>query len=379
LQGLLGGTPNLVRTQKSFDPLLVIVTILLLSIGVVMVHSASAVVSMEKFHDPFGYAKRQLIWALIGIVAMFWLSRFDYHRLRPLAPKIAVVSFLFLAVVLIPGIGTIRGGSRAWLGIGSFGIQPSEFAKLGLVIFLAHFLADAGERIESFRKGLLPPLFLALVAIGLIMLEPDLGQSVVIMGTTVILLFAAGMRMSHLFGLAGAGALGFGVLIAMAPYRLERVVSFLDPWKDPLDSGYQIIQSLYALGSGGVLGLGLGQSRQKYLYLPEPQTDFIYSILGEELGYLGAASVLLLFAVLVWRGFRTAIYAKDTFGSLLAVGITGMIAVQVLINIGVVTGSIPATGITLPLISYGGSSLTLMLTGIGILLNISRQAVYPAK
>ncbi len=367
------------RTGKSFDPLLVIVTVVLLCIGVVMVHSASAVVSMQKFHDPFGYAKRQLLWAALGIGAMFWLSRFDYHRLRPLAPKIAVVSFLFLAIVLIPGIGTIRGGSRAWLGIGSFGIQPSEFAKLGLVIFLAHFLSDAGDRMQSFRKGLLPPLFLALVAIGLIMLEPDLGQSVVIMGTTVILLFAAGMRMSHLFGLAGAGALGFGVLIAIAPYRLERVVSFLDPWKDPLDSGYQIIQSLYALGSGGVLGLGLGQSRQKYLYLPEPQTDFIYSILGEELGYLGAVSVLFLFAVLVWRGFRTAIYAKDTFGSLLAVGITGMIAVQVLINIGVVTGSIPATGITLPLISYGGSSLTLMLTGIGILLNISRQAVYPAK
>lgn len=369
----------MVRTRNSFDPLLVIVTILLLSIGVVMVHSASAVVSMQQFHDPLGYAKRQLIWAAIGIGAMFWLSRFDYHRLRPLASKIAVVSFLFLAIVLIPGIGTIRGGSRAWLGIGSFGIQPSEFAKLGLVIFLAHFLADAGERMQSFRKGLLPPLSLALVAIGLIMLEPDLGQSVVVMGTTVILLFAAGMRISHLLGLAGAGSLGFGVLIAIAPYRLERVVSFLDPWKDPLGSGYQIIQSLYALGSGGVLGLGLGQSRQKYLYLPEPQTDFIYSILGEELGYLGAVSVLLLFAVLVWRGFRTAIYAKDTFGSLLAVGISGMIAVQVLINIGVVTGSIPATGITLPLISYGGSSLTLMLTGVGILLNISRQAVYPAK
>ncbi len=369
----------MVRTRDSFDLLLVIVTIILLIIGAVMVHSASAVVSMQKFHDPFGYVKRQLVWAILGIGLMFWLSRVDYHHLRRLAPKIAVISFVFLAIVLIPGIGTVRGGSRAWLGIGSFGIQPSEFAKLGLVIFLAHFLADAGERMQSFRKGLMPPLLLALVGISLIMLEPDLGQSVVIMGTTVILLFAAGARWSHLGGLAGAGLFGVGVLIAMAPYRLIRVVSFLDPWKDPLKSGYQIIQSLYALGSGGVLGLGLGNSRQKYLYLPEPQTDFVYSILGEELGFLGAASVLLLFAVVIWRGFRTAIYAKDAFGSLLAVGITGMISVQVLINIGVVTGSIPATGITLPLISYGGSSLTLMLSGIGILLNISRQAVFPAR
>ncbi len=375
----LGGKFDLSRTRESFDPTLVVVTVLLLTIGIVMVHSASAVVSMEKFHDSFGYAKRQLIWAFIGVLAMLWLSRMDYHRLRALAPKITVVSFAFLTAVLIPGIGTVRGGSRAWLGIGSFGIQPSEFAKLCLIIFLAHFLADAGERMQSFYKGLLPPLLLAVFAILLVMLEPDLGQSVVIMGATVILLFAAGARLSHLSGLAGVGLLGFGVLIAMAPYRLERVVSFLDPWKDPLKSGYQIIQSLYALGSGGVLGLGIGQSRQKYLYLPEPQTDFVYSILGEELGFLGAVSVLLLFSVLVWRGFRIAIYAKDAFGALLAAGITGMIAVQVLINVGVVTGSIPATGITLPFISYGGSSLTLMLSGIGIVLSVSRQATFPAK
>ncbi|MDQ0190969.1 stage V sporulation protein E [Alicyclobacillus cycloheptanicus] len=364
----------MVRTKVSFDPVLFIVTLILLCIGVVMVHSASSVISLQKFDDPFYYAKRQLLWASLGICGMLIMANYDYHKLRKWAPRIAIASFVFLAIVLIPGVGSNRGGSQAWLGIGSFGIQPSEFAKLGLIVFLAHYLADAGDRMHSFRRGFLPPLMLSLTAVGLIMLEPDLGQSVVIMGTTIVMLFAAGAQVKHLAGLAGLGLAGFAGLVAAAPYRINRIVAFLDPWKDPLGKGYQIIQSLYALGSGGVLGLGLGNSRQKYLYLPEPQTDFVYSIIGEELGLLGAATVLLLFCVLVWRGFRTAIFAPDEFGSLLAVGITGMIGVQVLINVGVVTGSIPATGITLPLISYGGSSLTLMLTGIGILLNISRQA-----
>lgn len=367
------------RTSDSLDRTIVLVTLLLLSLGIMMVHSASSVVSAAKFHDPFFYAKRQLLWALLGIAAMFWLSDFDYHRLRSLAPKIAVLSFVFLGAVLIPGIGAVRGGSRAWLGIGSFGIQPSEFAKLALILFLAHLLTDYGDRMSSFRRGLLPPLLIALMAVGLIMLEPDLGQSVVIMGTAILMLFVAGARMRHLGMLGGAGLAAFAGLVAAAPYRLDRVTAFLDPWKYPLKEGYQIIQSLYAIGSGGLLGLGLGNSHQKFLYLPEPQTDFIFSILGEELGFLGALTVLFLFGILVWRGFRIALYATDIFGTLLATGITSMVAVQVLINIGVVTGSIPATGITLPLLSYGGSSLTLMLTAIGILLNISRQAVYPAK
>lgn len=371
---LYKGATSLLRTRHSFDMVIFIVTLLLLCIGVVMVHSASSVISLNRFHDAFYFSKRQLLWALLGVASMLWMANVDYHKLRKYAPGIAVACFIFLTVVLIPGIGTIRGGSRAWLGIGTFGIQPSEFAKLGLILFLAHFLADAKDRMESFRKGFLPPLMLSLLAVGLIMLEPDLGQSVVIMGTTVILMFAAGTRTRHLALLGGLGLVGFSGLVATAPYRLQRVLTFLDPWKDPLKHGYQIIQSLYALGSGGLLGLGLGQSRQKYLYLPEPQTDFIFSILGEELGFLGAAMILILFAVLVWRGFRCALAAEDEFGSLLAVGITGMIAVQVLINIGVVTSSIPATGITLPFISYGGSSLTLMLTGVGILLNISRHS-----
>lgn len=367
------------RTHDGMDWVLVCITLVLLGIGLVMVHSASSVISAQRFGDAFFYVKRQLLWALLGLGAMAWTANVDYHQWRRWAPHLIVVSFLFLAVVLIPGIGQNRGGSRAWLGIGSFGIQPSEFAKLALILFLAHNLEHNKGRLQSFWRGFLPPLAMALVVVGLIMLEPDLGQSVVIVGTAVLLLFAAGARLRHLGVLAGMGALGFAGLVAMAPYRMMRIVAFLDPWKDPLGKGYQIIQSLYALGSGGLLGLGLGNSHQKYLYLPEPQTDFVFSILGEELGFLGAAAVLALFASLVWRGYRTALYAPDAYGSLLSAGITGMIAVQILINVGVVTGSIPATGITLPFISFGGSSLTLMLTAVGILLNVSKQSVFSVR
>lgn len=362
-------------SRQSFDLFIVGVILLLLTFGIMMVHSASSVVSMQKFGDGYYFAKRQLIWAIVGVLAMFWFSRMDYHEWRKHAPKLAIASFAMLVLVLI--IGVNRGGSKAWLGFGSLGIQPSEFAKLGLIIYLAHLLCDAGDRMQSFWRGFIPPLGLSVVAVGLIMLEPDLGQSVVIMGTTLLMMFAAGTRLSHLGSFFGVGLVAFGGLVAAAPYRMDRITAFLDPWKHPLDQGYQIIQSLYALGSGGILGLGLGNSRQKFLYLPEPQTDFIFSIIGEELGFLGGLCILLLFAVLVWRGVRTSIYAPDEFGSLLGIGITGMIAVQVLINIGVVTGSIPATGITLPFISYGGSSLTLMLSGVGILLNISKQSVFP--
>jgi cell division protein FtsW len=359
---------------KSYpDTLIILSTLLLLGIGVVIVYSASAVLSAQKFDDQFFYAKRQLMWAVLGIISMFVMMNYDYHKLRRVAKPLLLICFLFVIAVAIPGIGSVRGGSRAWLGIGSFGIQPSEFAKLGIIIFFAYMLERTQDRISQFKRGLLPPLAIVVSAVGLIMLEPDLGQSVVLMGTAIIIIFAAGARVGHLLGLASLAIPAFVGLVVVAPYRLKRIFAFMDPWAYELDAGYHIIQSLYALGPGGLMGLGLGRSRQKFLYLPEPQTDFVFSILAEELGFIGGATVLLLFLLLVWRGLRTAITAPDTFGSLLAVGITGMIAVQVVINIGVVTGSMPVTGITLPLISYGGSSLTLMLTGIGILLNISRQ------
>lgn len=361
--------------KRSLPDLLIIGSVLfILGIGVVMVYSASAVAAFHDYGDSFYFVKRQLLFAGLGLIAMFITMNTDYWFWKKHARYVLIGCFVLLVIVLIPGIGNIRGGARSWLGISSFGIQPSEFTKLGLILFLAKLLSDESVNITKFTKGLLPPLMLMGAAFGLIMLQPDLGTGVVLVGSSIIVIFAAGARLRHLFGLAGVGLAGFVGLIAAAPYRLQRITAFLDPWQDPLGAGYQIIQSLYAIGPGGLVGLGLGMSRQKYNYLPEPQTDFIFSILAEELGFIGGAALLCLFLLLVWRGLRVAITVQDTFGSLLAAGIVGMIAVQVVINIGVVIGMFPVTGITLPLVSYGGSSLTLMLTALGILLNISRYA-----
>lgn len=362
------------QRRKSPDLILLTAALLLLTIGVLMVYSASAVLSFHDFGDRLYYTKRQLLFALLGIGGMYVTSRVDYAVWAKWSKLLLFACFGLLLLVLIPGIGVVRGGARSWLGIGSFGIQPSEFMKLGLLLFLSKLLAEGRFPLQRFWKGLMPPLLLTLTAFGLIMLQPDLGTGVVLFGAALMVIYTAGARMLHLGLLGLGGVAGFVGLILAAPYRLKRIVGFLDPWSDPLGTGYQIIQSLYAIGPGGLAGLGFNHSLQKHSYLPEPQTDFIFSIIGEELGFIGGAFVLALFAVLVWRGIRTSMSAPDPFGCLLAIGITGMIAVQVMINIGVVIGLFPVTGITLPLISYGGSSLTLMLTAIGILLSISRQA-----
>jgi cell division protein FtsW len=362
------------KVRSAPDVYILLATLGLLGIGVVMVYSASAVLAFHEFGDSFYYLKRQLIFAGLGLVAMYFTMNLDYWVLKKYANVGLIVCFALLIIVLIPGIGVVRGGARSWLGIGSFGIQPSEFMKLAMVIFMAKLMSEQQARLASFVNGLLPPLGLLGLAFGLIMLQPDLGTGAVLVGASLIVLFTAGARISHLAYLGLIGIAGFVGLILTAPYRLKRIAGFLDPWSDPLGTGYQIIQSLYAIGPGGLIGLGLGASRQKHAYLPEPQTDFIFAIVAEELGFIGGALVLLLFLLLVWRGMRTAITAPDSFGSLLAVGIIGIFAVQVFINIGVVIGMLPVTGITLPLISAGGSSLTLLLTAIGILLNISRYS-----
>jgi cell division protein FtsW len=364
----------MVKARSAPDIWIIISTLLLLTIGVIMVYSASAVLAFREFGDWFYYLKRQLLFAVLGIVAMFFTMNVDYWVWKKYAKIGLIVCFAMLIIVLIPGLGVVRGGARSWLGIGSFGIQPSEFMKMGMILFLSKLLSEHQAKITLFTKGLLPPLGIMGLAFGLIMLQPDLGTGAVLVGASLLVIFTAGARVLHLSYLGMIGVAGFIGLIIAAPYRLQRITAFLDPWQDPLGAGYQSIQSLYAIGPGGLVGLGLGMSRQKYSYLPEPQTDFIFSIIAEELGFIGGAVVLLLFTVLVWRGMRTAITAPDTFGSLVAVGIIGMIAVQVIINIGVVIGMFPVTGITLPLISAGGSSLTLMLTSIGILLNISRYS-----
>ncbi|MGE5586840.1 MAG: stage V sporulation protein E [Clostridia bacterium] len=360
--------------KHSPDVMIFLVTLALLSLGVVMVFSASSVSAYEIFRDTYYFIKRQLAWAVVGLAAMCVAMEIDYRVWKKLAWPALLLSLVLLVAVLIPGVGVMIRGSRRWLGVGSLTFQPSEVAKIVMVFFMASFLSDRSARIHRFVEGLLPPLVVLGVVFGLIMLEPDLGTAGTIVGITVLMLFAAGASMSHL---AALGATGIPALVAAAmaaPYRVRRFLAFLHPWEDPLGSGFHIIQSLLALGSGGLFGVGLGRSRQKFLYLPMQHTDFIFAIIGEELGFVGATAVVMLYFLLAWRGLRVAIGAPDSFGSLLAVGITTMIVFQAAMNIGVVSGTLPITGITLPLISFGGSSLVTTLAAIGVLLNISKYS-----
>ncbi|WP_197025072.1 stage V sporulation protein E [Paucisalibacillus sp. EB02] len=356
------------------DYILLTVILLLLLIGMVMVYSSSYIWAEYKYADSLYFVKRQLLFAGVGVAGMFFFMYIPYSNWAKYAKAILLVCFGLLLIVLIPGVGLTRGGAQSWIGIGAFSIQPSEFMKLGLIIFLAVFLSANQKYITSFRKGFFPALLLVFTAFGLIMLQPDLGTGMVLILTCMIMIFVSGARISHFIGLALLGLVGFALLIISAPYRISRITAFLNPWEDPLGDGFQIIQSLYAIGPGGLMGVGLGNSLQKYFYLPEPQTDFIFAILGEELGFIGGTLLLLLFILLFWRGIRVALEAPDSFGRFLALGIVSMLTVQVMINISVVIGLIPVTGITLPFLSYGGSSLTLTLCSVGILLNISRNA-----
>ncbi|MBM7571735.1 cell division protein FtsW [Aquibacillus albus] len=362
------------NSKHAPDMLLTLTIFALLIVGIVMVYSASAIWANYKFGDSFYFAKRQLLFAGVGIIAMFFIMNIPYLTWRKYAKPILIVCFILLIAVLIPGVGMVRGGARSWIGVGAFSIQPAEFMKLGLIIFLSAYLSANQKYITSFKKGFLPALLLIFVAFGLIMLQPDLGTGAVLVLTCMVMIFIAGARISHFIGLGILGMIGFLGLIISAPYRIDRITAFLNPWEDPLGDGFQIIQSLYAIGPGGLMGMGLGQSLQKFYYLPEPHNDFIFAILAEELGFIGGTFVLLLFLLLLWRGIRISLAAPDTYGSLLGLGIIGMISLQVMINISVVIGLIPVTGITLPFLSYGGSSLTLILCSIGIVLNISKYA-----
>lgn len=365
------------KSKTTPDFLLILTTLTLLAVGLIMVYSASAAwASFKHDGDSFYFLKRQLLFAGLGVIVMFIMMNIEYWVLRKWAKVGLLICFILLAIVLIPGIGETHGGASSWLGIGAFSIQPSEFMKIAMILFLAKYLSENQKKITSFIKGMLPSLLFVIIAFGMIMLQPDLGTGVVLVATCVVMIYVAGARISHFAALGFVGIAGLAGLILSAPYRLARITSFLDPWSDPQRTGFQIIQSLFAIGPGGLLGFGLGHSRQKFQYLPEPQTDFIFAILSEELGFIGAIAVLALFCLLLWRGIRIALSAPDLFGSLLAVGVIGMVAIQVMINIAVVTGLMPVTGITLPFLSYGGSSLTLTLVSIGILLNISRYTKY---
>jgi cell division protein FtsW len=354
-------------------PLLVAV-LALVAIGVVMVYSASSVRSYLASSDPAAQGLQQAIWAVLGLAAMLLASRLDFRLLRYLAIPLFLVTFVLLVAVLIPGIGTEAFGSRRWIllpGMGTF--QPAEVAKLAICIYLAHWLDRRGRKAHSFWDGFVP--FGLLVAPGflLIALEPDLGTAGVYALTAFAIFFMAGANLVYL-GAIGSAVVGSAVLmISSTPYQLERVQTFLDPFRDPLDKGYNTIQGLFALAMGGLMGQGLGASKLKYLYLPAPSTDFIFAIIGEEWGIIGTLTVLILFVLVAYHGYRIAVHAPDTFSGLLAAGLTTWLVAQACINMMVVTALMPVTGIPLPFISYGGSALTINLVAVGILLSISRE------
>ena len=354
-------------------PLLVGV-IALVAIGVVMVYSASSVRSYINTADPSSQGIQQGIWAVFGLLAMVAASRTDFRLLRYVAIPIFVVTMALLVVVLIPGIGTTAFGSRRWLflpGIGGF--QPAELAKLAVCLYLAHWLDRRGTDARGLWNGLLP--FLILVGPGFLMiaLEPDLGTAGVYVAAALAIFFMAGANLFYLSAIGASVISAAYLMVTSTPYQLQRIEGFFDPFRDPLKTGYNAVQGLLALGMGGITGAGLGASRLKYLYLPAPSTDFIFAIIGEEWGLIGTLTVLLLFAVVAYQGYRIAIHAPDTFSGLLAAGITTWLVVQACINMMVVTALLPVTGIPLPFISYGGSALIINLVAVGILLSISRE------
>ena len=337
-----------------------------------MIYSASYVWAEYKFDDPYKFVRTQAIFLGIGYILMYLVLKVPYTKYLNKANTIFIACVILLILVLIPGIGSIRNGSRSWFGIGGFGVQPSEAAKLGIIIFTSKYLAFNEKVLKDVKKGVLPILGVLMLVFGLIMLQPDFGTGVIIVISIIGLLFISGVSMGFFVKMGLLGMLGVVVLIIMAPYRMKRIVSFLNPWSDPLGSGFQIIQSLYAIGPGGLLGLGLGNSIQKHFYLPEPQTDFIFAIISEEFGFMGVLIVASLFVLIIWRGFRIAIKCENKFGKYLAFGITFQLAFQCLLNLMVVVGLIPVTGVTLPFLSYGGSSLLITMFSMSILLNISK-------
>lgn len=360
------------RPRQLPDLVLVMTVVALTAFGVLMVLSSSSYAARVRFDDSFYYFKRQGLWALGGLFALMVLQRVNYGFFRRYARVGIVIALVLLGLSLLPGIGIEARGSQRAFRVGPVTVSPAELVKLCLVIYLAHSFCRVPGKMRRFWTGVVPHLAVVGLVVGMVMLQPDLGTAVTITGTAFILLYIAGARPVHLAVLGLMAVPVVWMLILSEPYRRIRFFAFLDPWMDPLGAGFHIIQSLYALGSGGLFGVGLGASHQKFLYLPEQHTDFIFAIVGEELGLLGCLAVLTLFGVLAWRGFRIAAAAPDAFSGILASGITVMIILQVVINIGVVTSVLPVTGIPLPFISYGGSSLMVTLGSIGILLNISR-------
>lgn len=359
---------------KPFDFTLFVTVLIILAIGLIMVLSASSHLCEIKYDNPYYFFTRQVIWAVVGTIAMLVLSRVDYKIYKKIAVILFLASIITLILVLIPGVGKgeIRGAKR-WIDLGFTDFQPSELAKIAVIIFLSASLSQNYKKLESLFKGLIPYVCIIGVICVLLYLEPHYSSIAIITAISLIILFTAGAKIRHfaIFLCVGIpiGALG----IILSKYRLNRIFGFFDPWSDPMGKGWQVIQSLFAIGSGGIFGVGLGQSKQKYLYLPDAHNDFILAILGEELGLWGMLLIIVLFTIFIWRGIRIATKAPDMFGGLLATGITMLVALQIILNIAIVTACFPVTGMPVPFMSYGGTSLVFFMSYVGILLNISRS------
>ncbi len=339
-----------------------------------MIYSSSSIWAAYKYNDPYKFIKSQFLFFLLGLIIIWILININPDIYEKNANKILISCFALLILVLIPGIGKVRNGSRSWFGIGSLGIQPSEFTKIALIIYTSKYLSHNEKNIKDIKKGLLPLFFIILIFFLLIMLEPDFGTAMVIALTLIVLIFIAGPNLSFFIKIGFIGLLGIVVLIAIAPYRLQRIVAYLNPWSDPLGSGFQIIQSLYAIGPSGLLGTGLGNSIQKNFYLPEPQTDFIFSIIAEELGFFGTVIIIGLFVTIFICSMKISLQQQDLFKKYCSFGLIFGIILQVTLNILVVTGTIPTTGITLPFLSYGGSSLIVSMISIGMIISIDKHS-----
>ncbi len=348
----------------------------LIGIGLVMVFSASSATAYAQHGDIAYYLKRQLVWLAVGLAGAYACYRIDYQRLRGFAPYILLVAIAGLSLVFFPHVGLGVNGGRRWIGTSTLSIEPSEFAKLALIIYLSAVLSAHGERITSLVRGLVPLCVPVAVMAVLVLKEPDMGTASLLLFTALALFFAAGARVVHLAAVVLAMFPFAALTVLASPYRRARIFAFVDPWKDPLNTGFHIVQSLLALGSGGLFGVGLGASRAKFFYLPEQYTDFIFSVLGEELGLIGTLAVIGLFVTLAYRAIRIALGAPDRFGFFLAIGCAAMITIQAFVNIGVVSSSWPVTGVPLPFISFGGSSLVVNLVAVALIANVGRHRRY---
>ncbi|NDC39033.1 MAG: putative lipid II flippase FtsW [Proteobacteria bacterium] len=360
------------------DPLLLLVVTALVLFGLVMLYSTTGILSQERMGDEFFYLKRQAAAALVGFAALWGCSRVNLDLLRKVSPILMVISFVLLLITFIPGVGDAAGGAQRWVKLGPVRFQPAEFVKLFFVLFLATYWGRHEDRVNEFSFGILKPVMLSGLVSGLLLLQPDFGSSSIIVLVTLAMALAAGARLLYLgLGFLSVAAAG-GLLIIISPYRLARVTTFLTPFKDAAGKGYQLIQSLIAVGSGQLTGVGLGGSQQKLFFLPAAHTDFIFAVVSEELGFIGAVLLIATFLLLLWRGLRIAHRVADnTYLYALAVGLTMLIVVPALLNVGVVTGLLPTKGLVLPLVGFGGSSLITSLAAVGLLLAVAREGNSP--